>query len=78
VNRSHLAWELLSKACYRKKDTRMEVTGRRERRRKGLLYDLKEKRGYWKLQEEALDRAVSRTRFRRDYGPVVRAYRMNV
>jgi hypothetical protein len=30
------------------------VTGRRGRRLKSLLDDLKEKRGYWKLKEEAL------------------------
>jgi len=34
--------------------------------------DLKEKRGYWKSKEEALDRTLWRTRFGRDYGPVVR------
>jgi len=28
---------------------KIEVTGRRERRYKLLLYDLEEKRGYWKL-----------------------------
>jgi hypothetical protein len=33
-------------------------TGRRGRRRKQLLDDLKEKRGYWKLKEEALDRTL--------------------
>jgi hypothetical protein len=33
------------------------MTGRRGRRRKQLLNDLKEKRGYWKLKEEALDRS---------------------
>jgi hypothetical protein len=44
------------------------MTGRRGRRRKQLLYDLKEKRRYWKLKEEALDG----TRFGRGYGPVVR------
>jgi hypothetical protein len=27
----------------------MEVTGRRERKRKQLLDDIKEERGYWKL-----------------------------
>ena len=53
------------------------MTGRRGRRRKQLLDDLKEKRGYWELKEEALDRALSRTRFGRDYGPVVRPYRIN-
>jgi hypothetical protein len=35
---------------------RIEVTGSRGRRRKQLLDDLKEKRGYCKLKEEALDR----------------------
>jgi hypothetical protein len=51
---------------------RIEVTGRRGRRRKQLLDDLKEKRGYHKLKEEALDRTLWRTRFGRGYGPVVR------
>ena len=32
------------------------MTGRRGRRRKQLLDDLKEKREYWKLKEEALER----------------------
>jgi hypothetical protein len=36
----------------------IEVTGRRRRRRKHLLDDLKEMRGYWTLKEEALDRTV--------------------
>jgi len=30
------------------------VTGREGRRREQLLDDLEEKRGYWKLKEEAL------------------------
>jgi hypothetical protein len=51
---------------------RIEMTGRRGRRRTQLLDDLKEKRRYWKLKEEALDRTLWRTRFRRVYGPVVR------
>jgi hypothetical protein len=42
---------------------RIEMTGRRGRRRKHLLDDLKEKRRYWKLKEEALDRTLWRTRF---------------
>jgi hypothetical protein len=46
--------------------------GRRGRRRKQLLDDLKEKKRYWKLKEEALDRIVWRTRFGRSYGYVVR------
>jgi len=33
--------------------------------------DLKEKRGYWKLKEEALDRALWRAGFGRGYGLVV-------
>jgi hypothetical protein len=51
---------------------RIEITGRRGRRRKQLLDDLKEKRRYWKLKGEALDRTLWRTRFGRVYGPVVR------
>jgi hypothetical protein len=48
------------------------VRGRRGRRREHLLYDLREKGGYWQLKKEALDRTLRRTRFRRGYGPVVR------
>jgi hypothetical protein len=48
------------------------MTGRRGRRRKQLLDDVKEKRRYWKLKEEALDRTLWRSRFVRVYGPVVR------
>jgi hypothetical protein len=51
---------------------RIEMTGRRGRTRKQLLDDLKEKKRYWKLKEEALDRALWRTRFGRGYGPVAR------
>jgi hypothetical protein len=54
-----------------KLEGRIEMTGRGGRRRKELLDDLKEKRRYWKLKEEALDRTMWRTRFGRDYGPVV-------
>jgi hypothetical protein len=57
---------------------RMEVTGGRGRRRKQLLDDLKEKRRFWKLKEEALGRTLWRIRFGRGYGPVVKTdYRMN-
>jgi len=51
---------------------RIEVTGRRGRRRNKLMDDLKEKTGYWKLKEEALDRTLRRTRFGRGYGADVR------
>ena len=50
----------------------IEVTGRRGRRHRKLLDDLKERRGYSHLNEEALDRTVWRTRFGRDFGHVVR------
>jgi hypothetical protein len=50
----------------------VQVTGRTGRRRKKLLDDLKEKTGYWKLKEEAVDHTVWRTRFARGYGPAVR------
>ena len=51
---------------------RIEVTGRRGRRRRKLLDDLKERRGYSHLKEEALDRTMWRARFGRGFGPVVR------
>ena len=50
----------------------IEVTGRRGRRRRKLLDDLKGRRGYSHLKEEALDRAMWRVRFGRGFGPVVR------
>jgi hypothetical protein len=48
------------------------VTGIRGRRRRKLLDDLKERRGYSHLNEEAVGRAMWRTRFGRGFGPVVR------
>ena len=50
----------------------MEVTRRRGRRRKKLLDDLKDRRGYSHLKEEALDRTMWRNCFRGGFGPVVR------
>ena len=50
----------------------MEVTRRRGRRRKKLLDDLKDRRGYFHLKVEALDRTMWRNRFRGGFGPVVR------
>jgi hypothetical protein len=41
----------------------MEVTRRRGRRRKKLLDDLKDRRGYSHLKEAALDRTMWRNRF---------------
>ena len=49
----------------------IEVTGRQGRRRRKLLDDLKERRGYSHL-EEALDCTMWRARFGRGFGPVVR------
>ena len=48
------------------------MTGRRGRKRKKLLDDLKERIGYSHLKEEALDRTKWRARFGRGFGPVVR------
>jgi hypothetical protein len=50
----------------------IEVTGRRGRRRRKLLDDLKERKGCSRLKEEALDRTMWRARFGRGFGPVVR------
>jgi len=50
----------------------IEVTGRRGGKRRKLLDDLKERRGYSQLKEEALDRTMWRARFGRGCGPVVR------
>jgi hypothetical protein len=51
---------------------RIEVTGRQGRRRRKLLDDLKERRGYCHLKEEALDRTMWRAGFGRGFGLVVR------
>jgi hypothetical protein len=50
----------------------IEVTGRQGRRRRTLLDDLKERRGYSNLKEKSLDRTIWRVRFGRGFGPVVR------
>ena len=50
----------------------IEVTRRRGRRRKKLLDDLKERRGYFHLKEEALDRTIWRACFGRGFERVVR------
>ena len=52
----------------------VDVTRRRGRRRKKLLDDLKGRRGYSHLKEEALDRTMWRNRFGRGFGPVVRQH----
>ena len=50
----------------------MEVTRRRGRRRRKLLDDLKDRKGYSHLKEEALDRTMWRERFGGESEPVVR------
>jgi len=58
---------ILRSSCLRKHVIEGNMTGmrtvteRRGRRRKQLLDELKETRGYCKLKEEALDRTVWRT-----------------
>ena len=49
----------------------MEVTQRRGRRCRKLLDDLKDRRGYSHLKEEALDRTMWRNCFGGGFGPVV-------
>ena len=50
----------------------IEVTGKRGRRHRKLLDDLKERRGYSHLKEDATDRTMWRARFGGGFGPVVR------
>ena len=47
------------------------MAGRQGRRRRKLLDDLKERRGYSHLKEEALDRTMWRVRFGRGFGLAV-------
>ena len=53
----------------------IEVTGRRGRRRKKLLDDLKERRGHSHLNEEALDQCFSTAGPRLGTGPWHQLYR---
>ena len=63
---------LLQRVTEGKTQEGIEVTGRQGRRRRKLLDDLKERRGYCHLKEEALDRTIWRVRYGRGFGPVVR------
>jgi hypothetical protein len=54
---------LLKHVIEGKLEGRIEMMGRRGRRCKQLLDDLKEKGRYWKLKKEALDCTLSRTHF---------------
>jgi hypothetical protein len=70
--------QILRRNCFLQRVTEgkiqgvIEVTGRQGRRRRKLLDDLKERRGYSHLKEKALDRTMWRARFGRGFGPVVR------
>jgi hypothetical protein len=50
----------------------LEVTGRRGRRHRKLLDDLKERREYSHLKEDAIDSTIWRARFGRDFGLFVK------
>ena len=63
---------LLQRVIEGKTRGRIEVKGRRGRRRRKPLDELKERRGYCQLKEEALDRTMWRAGFGRGFGPVVR------
>jgi hypothetical protein len=63
INRRNADWigHILRRSCLLihvvevRIDRRITVRGRRRRRHKQLLDDLKEKTGYWKLKEGAID-----------------------
>jgi hypothetical protein len=65
---------ILRRNCLLKEVIEGKIKGRIEvtRRRKKLLDDLGDRRGYSHLKEEALDRIKWRNRFGRSCGPVVR------
>ena len=62
---------LLKQAIEGKIKGQIEVTRRQGRRRKKLLDDLKDRRGYCELKEEAIDPIMWRNCFARGFGPVV-------
>jgi hypothetical protein len=66
---------LLRHVIKEKLEGRTEVTRTRGRRHNKLLDDVTEKKEYCKLNEEALDRTLWRTRCGTVYGPVVRQTR---
>jgi hypothetical protein len=69
---------ILRRNCLLQRVTEGKINGgdrsdrRRGRRRRKLLDDLKERRGYSHLKEEALEPTVWRAHFGRGFGPVVR------
>jgi hypothetical protein len=73
--RSKANWirHILRKNCLLKHviEGKIEVTGRRGRRRRQLLHGLKKTRRYWKLKEEALPNANVENSLWKEHGPVV-------
>ena len=67
-----LSYCLLKQVIEGKIKGEIEVKRRRGRRRKKLLDDLKDRRGYSHLKEEALDRTMWRNRFGGVFELVVR------
>jgi hypothetical protein len=63
---------LLRQVIEGKRKGGIEVNGRRGRRRRKLLDDLKERRGFSYLKEEVVDRTMWRGRFGRGFGSVAR------
>ena len=65
---------ILGRNCLLKQVIEGKIKGEMEvtRRRKKLLDDLKDRRRYSHLKEEALDRTMWRNRFGGGFGPVVR------
>jgi hypothetical protein len=80
LNSRRVNWigQVLSRNCIAKhvSDVKIEVNTsrmkRREKKRKHMLDDFKEKKVYWILKEEALDRTLWRTRFGMFYAPAAR------
>jgi hypothetical protein len=62
---------LLTQVIEGKIQEQIKMTRRQGRRRKKLLDDLGDRRGYSNLKEEALDRNKRRNHFGRGCGPVV-------
>jgi hypothetical protein len=77
IRKRNVNWigHILRRNCLQKQGKikgEMEVTRRRGTRLKKLLDELKNRRGYSHLKEEALEHTTWRNRFGRDFGPVVR------
>jgi len=75
--KSNWIGHILHRNCFLQQDIEgkikgvIEVTERRGRRCRKLLDDLKERRGYSHLKEDALDRTIWRDCFGRGFGTVV-------